>query len=109
MVGFDVWKGSKSLQVQWLYCNKQGFNETNSAAKQTEKASMRTQCKGYVKEKMDPKEGCWFFNIVILNHNHQLNQEKRMTRFIHAHKTMEDGVKNLKSVMTRAGVHHQEL
>jgi hypothetical protein len=30
-----------------------------------------------------------------------------MTCFMHSHKTIEDGVKNLMEVMTRAGVHHQ--
>jgi hypothetical protein len=30
-----------------------------------------------------------------------------MTCFMHSHKTMEDGVKNLMEVMTRAGVQHQ--
>jgi hypothetical protein len=73
---FDVRKGRKSPQVQWFYCNKQGFNEMNSANKQTEKGSMRTGCKGHVKVKMDPKEGYLFFDIVVLNHNHQLHTEK---------------------------------
>jgi hypothetical protein len=49
----------------------------NSANKQTEKGSMRTGCKGHVKVKMDPKEGyLFFFDIVVLSHNHQLHTEK---------------------------------
>jgi hypothetical protein len=89
------------------FFNKQGYNETNSANKQKKKGSMRTGCKGHVKVKLDAKEGCWFFDVINLKYNHQLHPEKRMTRFIRSHKGMEDGVKNLIEVMTRAGVQHQ--
>jgi hypothetical protein len=90
-----------------VFFNKQGYNETNSANKQKKKGSMRTGCKGHVKVKLDAKEGCWFFDVINLKYNHQLHPEKRMTRFILSHKGMEDGVKNLVEVMTRAGVQHQ--
>jgi hypothetical protein len=107
MAGFDVRKGRKSPQVQWFYCNKQGFSGTKGTNKQTEKGSMRIGCKGHVKVKLDPRESCWFFDIVDMKHNHQLHLEKQMTHFMCTHKSMEDGVKNLMDVMTRAGVHHQ--
>jgi hypothetical protein len=68
---------------------------------------MRIGCKGHVKVKLDPREGCWFFDVIDLKHNLQLHPEKRMTLFMRAHKSMEDGVKNLMDVMTRAGVHYQ--
>jgi hypothetical protein len=104
MSGFDVRKGRKSPHVQWFFCNKEGYNDSSSVDKQKEKDSMRIGCKGLVKVKLDPKEGCWYFNVVELYHNHQLHLEKRMTRFMQSHKTMEDGVKNLVEVMTWAGV-----
>jgi hypothetical protein len=107
MAGFDVRKGGKRPHVQCFFCNKQGYNETNSVHKQKEKGSMRIGCKGQVKVKVDPKEGRWFFDTIDMNHNHLLHQEKQMTRFMHSHKGMEDGVKNLMEVMTRAGVQHQ--
>jgi hypothetical protein len=68
---------------------------------------MRIGCKWHVKMKLDPKEGRWFFDAIDLNHNHQLHPEKQMTRFMRAHKSMEDEVKNLMEVMIRAGVQHQ--
>jgi hypothetical protein len=68
---------------------------------------MRIGCKGYMKVKLDPKEVRWFFDTIYLKHNHQLHPEKRMTRFMCSHKSMEDGAKNLMEVMTRAGVQHQ--
>jgi hypothetical protein len=107
MVGFDVQKGRKSPQVQWFFCNKEGYNDSNSVDKQKEKGSMTIGCKGHVKVKLDPKEGCWYFDAIDLYHNLQLHPEKRMTRFMQSHKSMEDGVKNLMEVMTRTGVQHQ--
>jgi hypothetical protein len=109
MVGFDVQKGRKSPQVQHCFCNKEGYNDSNSADKQKEKGSMRIGCKGHVKVKLNPKEGCWYFDAIDLYHNHQLHPEKRMTCFMRSHKIMEDGVKNLMEVMMRTRVQHQAL
>jgi hypothetical protein len=107
MVGFDVRKGRKSPQVQWFFCNKEGYNDSNSVDKQKDKVSMRIGCKGHVKVKLDPKEGCWYFDAIDLYHNHQLHPEKRMTHFMCSHKSMEGGVKNMMEVMTWTGVQHQ--
>jgi hypothetical protein len=68
---------------------------------------MRIGCKGHVKVKLGPKEGCWFFDAIDLKHNHQLHLEKWMTCFKHSHKGMEDRVKTLMEVMTQAEVQHQ--
>jgi predicted nucleotidyltransferase len=68
---------------------------------------MRIGCKAHVKVKLDPKEGCCYFDAIDLYHNHQLHPEKRMTCFMRSHKNKEDGVKNLMEVMARAGVQHQ--
>jgi hypothetical protein len=83
-----------------FFCNKEGHNDTNSVDKQKEKGLMMIGCKGHVEVKLDPKEGRWFFDAIDLNHNHQLHPEKRMTCFMHSHKSMEDGVKNPMKVMT---------
>jgi hypothetical protein len=91
----------------FFFCNRQGFSETKTMDKQTEKGSLQIGCKGHMKVKQDPKEGCWYLDIVDLKHNHQLHPEKRMVHFMCAHKRMEDGVKNLMDVMTRDGVAHQ--
>jgi hypothetical protein len=37
MIGFDVRKGRKSPQVQWLFCNKEGYNDSSTVDKQKEK------------------------------------------------------------------------
>jgi hypothetical protein len=66
MAGFDVWKGRKSPQVQWFFCNKEGYNDSSSVDKQKEKGSVRIGCKGHVKVKLDPKEGCWYFDAIDL-------------------------------------------
>jgi hypothetical protein len=108
MVVFDLWKGRKNPQVQWFFfCNKQGYNGTNTVDKQNEKGYMRIGCEGHVKVKLDPKEGCWFFDVIDLKLNHELHPEKRTAHFMCAHKSIEDGVKNWMDVMTRAGVQHQ--
>jgi hypothetical protein len=68
---------------------------------------MRIGCKCHVKVKLDVKGNYWFFDILALEHNHLLSTATRMVHFMRAHKVMEDGVKNLMQVMTRAGVPHQ--
>jgi hypothetical protein len=104
MAGFDVRKGRKSPHVQWLFYNKEGYNDSSSAHKQKEKGSMRIGCKTHVKVKLDPKEGCWYFDAIDLYHNHQLHPEKWMACFMCSYKNMEDGLKNLMEVITQAGV-----
>jgi hypothetical protein len=43
---------------------------------------------------------------VDLKHNHKLTPDKRMMHFMRSHKCLEDEIKNLMVVMTRAGVPH---
>jgi hypothetical protein len=97
----------RAPQVQWFFCNKEGYNDSSSVDKQKEKGSMRIGCKAHVKVRLDPKEGCWHYGAIDLYHNHQLHPEKRMTCFMRSHKNMDDGVKNLMEVMKQAGVQHQ--
>jgi hypothetical protein len=56
---------------------------------------------------LDTKGNYWDYDIVTLLHNHKLHPESRMVRFMQSHKNMEDGIKNLMNMMTRAGVQHQ--
>jgi hypothetical protein len=60
-----------------------------------------------LKLNLTQKAAIWYFDIVTLNHNHPMSLQQRMVRFMHAHKSMEDGVKNLMDVLTRSGVQHQ--
>jgi hypothetical protein len=103
MAGFDVWKGRKSPEVQWLFCDKEGYNDSSRVDKQKEKGSMRIGCKAYVKVKLDPKVGCWYYDALDLDHNHRLLQEKRMTRFMNSHKTNGGWGEKLMEVMTELG------
>jgi hypothetical protein len=106
LVGFDVRKGRKSSDVQWFFCNKEGRCDSKNVEKKTEKGSVRIGCKGHLKAKLDKKEGYWYYDIVDLKHNHKLTPNKRMVHFMRSHKCLEDGIKNLMDVMTRAGVPH---
>jgi hypothetical protein len=106
LVGFDVRKDPKRPQVAWYVCSKEGFCNSKKEDKQIEKGSKCIGCKSYVKVKFDTKGCYWYFDIVALNHNHPMSPQQRMVRFMHAHKSMEDGVKNLMDVMTQAGVQH---
>jgi hypothetical protein len=47
------------------------------------------------------------YDNVVLTHNHNLSPDARMVQFMRAHKNMEDGIKNLINIITRAGVQHQ--
>jgi hypothetical protein len=53
--GFDMRKGRKSPEVQWFFCDKEGFCDNKSVEKKTKKGSMRTGCKGHLKAKLDKK------------------------------------------------------
>jgi hypothetical protein len=107
LAGFDVRKGRKRTQVSWYMCNKEGFWESKSVDKQTEKGSIRVGCKTEVKVKLDTKGNYWYYDIVTLIHNHKLHPESQMVRFMRSHKNMEDGIKNLMNMMTHVGVQHQ--
>jgi hypothetical protein len=43
---------------------------------------------------------------VDLKHNHKLTPDKQMVQFMCSHKCLEDGIKNLMDIMTRARVPH---
>jgi hypothetical protein len=60
-----------------------------------------------LKLNLTQKAAIWYFDIVALNHNHPMSLQQRMVRFMHAYKSMEDGVKNLMDVLMRSGVQHQ--
>ena len=107
LAGFAVRRSRKRTQTSWYVCNKEGFCDNKKVDKMTDKSPMRRGCKTEVKVKLDTKEKYWFYDIVMLEHNHMLRPDPRMIRFMHSHKNMEDGIKNLMNIMTRAGVQHQ--
>jgi hypothetical protein len=108
MAGFDVRKSKKSPHVAWYVCNKEGFCDSGRVDKKTENGSMRVGCKGHMKVKLDVKGQYWYCDNLELKHNHPLQPYSCMVRYMQSHKRMEDGVKNLMNVMTRARVEHQE-
>jgi hypothetical protein len=57
--------------------------------------------------KLRTHENMGIYDNVVLTHNHNLSPDARMVRFMRAHKNMEDGIKNLINIITRAGVQHQ--
>ena len=73
----------------------------------SEKKSMRSGCKAEVKVKLNKKEKCWYFDHVVLEHNHQLFPSPRMVRYMHAHKQRDKGILNLINIMSRNGVPYQ--
>jgi hypothetical protein len=107
MACFDVRKSKKRPQVAWYVCNKEGFCNSARVDKKPEKGSMRIGCKGRMKVKLDVMEQYWYCDSLKLKHNHPLHPDSRMVRYMWSHKRMEDGVKNLMNIMTRAGVEHQ--
>jgi hypothetical protein len=68
---------------------------------------MRVGCIDEVKVKFNAKENYWYYDIVTLLHNHKLHPESWMVHFMRSHTNIEDGIQNLMSMMTRAGVQHQ--
>ena len=60
-----------------------------------------------MKVKKDGKHNFWFFDHVQEAHNHKLEPSPRMTRYMHAHKNMAEGMSDLFNIMTRNGVPHQ--
>jgi hypothetical protein len=107
MAGFDMRKSKKSAQVAWYVCNKEGFCDGGKVDKKSENRSMRDGCKGRMKVKLDVKGQYWYCDILELKQNHPLHPASLMVCYMRSHKRMEDGVKNLMNVMTRAGVEHQ--
>ncbi|KAG2609216.1 hypothetical protein PVAP13_4KG059516 [Panicum virgatum] len=64
-------------------------------------------CPVYVKVKHDKKRGLWYFDHVQQAHNHKLEPSPRMTRYMHAHKNMAEGMCDIFNIMKKNGVSHQ--
>jgi hypothetical protein len=62
-----------------------------------------------VKVKKDVKYNFWYFDHVQEAHNHKLEPSARMTRYMHTHKHMEDGISNIFNIMTKNRVPHQAV
>ncbi|CAO2205134.1 unnamed protein product [Urochloa humidicola] len=109
LAGFSLRTARTSKETMDWVCSLEGFNKSkkDNEDKITEKGSKRCGCKAYVKIKNDKKRNVWFFDHVQLAHNHTLQPSPRMTRYMHAHKSMEEGIGDLFTIMTSNGVPHQ--
>jgi len=99
-----------SKETNHWVCNREGKHESKNKEEEeakTENGSRRCGCPAYVKVKKDGKHNFWFFDHVQEAHNHKLEPSPRMTRYMHAHKNMAEGMSDLFNIMTRNGVPHQ--
>ncbi|XP_066347563.1 putative protein FAR1-RELATED SEQUENCE 10 [Miscanthus floridulus] len=109
LAGFSLRTARTSKETNHWVCNREGKHESKNKEEEakTEKGSRRCGCPAYVKVKKDGKHNFWFFDHVQEAHNHKLEPSPRMTRYMHAHKNMAEGMSDLFNIMTRNGVPHQ--
>jgi hypothetical protein len=105
---FSLRTARTSKQTAHWVCNREGFHESKDKEDppKTEKGSKRCGCQAYVKVKKNMKRGFWFFDHVEEAHNHKLEPSPRMTRYMHAHKNMQEGMSDLFNIMTKNKVPH---
>jgi hypothetical protein len=69
---------------------------TNKDRKRVEKMQLPGLCEG--------QKGCeeefWHYHHVQEAHNHKLEPSTRMTRYMHTHKQMEEGISEIYNIMT---------
>ncbi|KAG2658305.1 hypothetical protein PVAP13_1KG249210 [Panicum virgatum] len=109
LAGFSLRTARTSKETNHWVCSREGWHEGKRGEEphKTEKGSKRCGCPAYVKVKHDKKQGLWYFDHVQQAHNHKLEPSHRMTRYMHAHKNMEEGICDIFNIMTRNGVLHQ--
>ena len=109
LAGFSLRTARTSKETNHWVCSTEGWHEGKRGEEpnKTEKGSKRCGCPAYVKVKHDKKRGLWYFDHVQQAHNHKLEPSPRMTRYMHAHKNMEEGMCDIFNIMTRNGVPHQ--
>jgi hypothetical protein len=71
----------------------------------TEKGSKRCGYPTCVKVKKDVKQNFWYYDHVQEAHNHKLEPSTWMTRYMHTHKHMEEGISDIFNIMTKVGFH----
>jgi hypothetical protein len=84
---------------------KSGMIPQKEEPAKTEKGSKRCGCLAYVKVKKDVKQNFWYYDHVQEVHNHKLEPSARMTRYMHTHKHMEEGIRDIFNIMTKKGFH----
>jgi hypothetical protein len=62
-----------------------------------------------VKVKKDVKHNFWYFDHVQEAHNHKLEPSASMTRYMHTHKHMEEGISDIFNIMTKNEIPHQAV
>ncbi|RLN04060.1 protein FAR1-RELATED SEQUENCE 11-like [Panicum miliaceum] len=109
IAGFSLRTARTSKKTSHWVCSREGWHESKKGEvpNKTEKGSKRCCCPAYVKVKEDKKQKMWYFDHVQEAHNHKLEPSPRMTRYMHAHKNMEEGMCDIFNIMTRNGVAHQ--
>ncbi|KAJ1279180.1 hypothetical protein BS78_04G135400 [Paspalum vaginatum] len=110
LAGFDVRRYRKTKPSSWYVCNREGQPPKKEEAAQepkTQKTSFRTGCRAEVRVKYSKEKNVWYFDNVYLDHNHKLQPEARMTTYMRAHKTRDEGIMNLLNIMSSSGVPHQ--
>ncbi|CAL4905934.1 unnamed protein product [Urochloa decumbens] len=110
LAGFSLTTARTSKETRHWLCYRAGFHKSKKGdgePNKTEKGSKKCGCPAYVKVKEDRKRSVWFFDHVQEAHNHALEPSPRMTRFMHAHKHLDEGISDIFNIMTRNGVSHQ--
>jgi hypothetical protein len=107
--GFSLRIARTSKETSHWVCSREGWHDPKKREEpaKIEKRSRRCGCPAYVKVKKDVKHNFWYFDHVQEAHNHKLEPSARMTRYMHIHKHMEDGINDIFNIMTKNGVPHQ--
>jgi hypothetical protein len=106
---FSLRTDRTSKETSHWVCSRRGWHESKAGEvpNKTEKGLKRCGCPAYVKVKEDKKRKLWYFDHVQEAHDHKLEPSPRMTRYMHAHKNMEEVMCDIFNIMTRNWVAHQ--
>ena len=110
LAGFSLRTARTSKETyHWVY-SREGWHEGKRGEEpnKIEKGLKRCGCPAYVRVKHNKKRGMWYFDHVQQAHNHKLEPSPRMTRYMHAHKNMAEGMCDIFNIMTKNGVSHQQ-
>ncbi|CAN6338260.1 unnamed protein product [Urochloa humidicola] len=110
LAGFSVTTARTSKETRHWLCYRAGVHKSkkeDGEPRLTEKGSRKCGCPAYVKLKEDKKRNLWYFDHVHEAHNHKLEPSPRMTRYMHAHKRLDESISDIFNIMTRNGVAHQ--
>ncbi|CAO2189261.1 unnamed protein product [Urochloa humidicola] len=109
LAGFSLRIRRSSAETAFWVCHREGHHKSKKVDvdKQTEKGSKWCGCGAYFKFKEDTKKQIWFFDHVQLTHNHKLEPSPRITKYLHIHKNIEEGMGDIFNIMIANEVTHQ--